>query len=254
MELEKTKLEQQERIAEAGTTNDIDIDIDIAHQSSDTSSNDVVPLEENSQEENDKTSEYKLVIKELKDENIHIKSRCDSLEGSMDTLKRKHTEREVRSMLSLRNIKCQLDELELERKRRIDMQASAEERACRLERQISDITSNRSRRWHQEVHGDGAKSMISLEDSRQQDGKEIVFFSSASSSASSTASSSSSDASDTSSECTNHEDKNELFARNLNRCRETVMLQKELFRSNPDSFPPLLVTVSEDSGDERPEA
>lgn len=76
---------------------------------------------------------------ELEDKIFRIGTKCKSLERSLKTLKRKNTEREIRSMKSLRNMRRQVDSLEQERKRRLDLQASAEERVLQLEIEVHQL-------------------------------------------------------------------------------------------------------------------
>jgi hypothetical protein len=61
------------------------------------------------------------------------RNKSETLERSVTTLKFKNTEREIRSMTSLRQMRRQIDLLEHDRKRRQDIEASLEERVAILE-------------------------------------------------------------------------------------------------------------------------
>lgn len=81
----------------------------------------------------------------LEEEIVRISSKCRSLERSLDALKRKSAEREVRSMKSLRNMRQQVESLEQERRRRLDLQSNAEERALQLEIELLELRQENNR-------------------------------------------------------------------------------------------------------------
>merc|ERR1712176_1742198 len=59
-----------------------------------------------------------------------VNSRCESLERSIRTLKRKNAQREIRNMKNMKNMRKQLDDLEKERHRRLNLQASVRRGPC----------------------------------------------------------------------------------------------------------------------------
>lgn len=72
-------------------------------------------------------------ISNLEGELNDYRNKNEALERSVKTLKSKNTEREIRSMTSLRQMRRQIDMLEHDRKRRQDTQATLEERVAILE-------------------------------------------------------------------------------------------------------------------------
>lgn len=232
MELENMKLQQQER---RPTIFQNDDDGDHICPNDDDVRLEDVPLVDNGKtaSTSSSSSSSSLMITELEEENTQIKSQCESLERTAYTLKRKNTEREVHSMMSLRNMRCQIDELEQERKRRLDMQASAEERVFRLEEEIHQMKND-------------TRSEFLLEDDNKQGEEGIIFSLSNICDGSSISISSSSNNNNN-----KRSESNWSSSRSLNHCREMAMARNELSRSsNHDSFPPLLVPVSEDSDDD----
>mmetsp|Transcript_23494 Transcript_23494/g.65215 ORF Transcript_23494/g.65215 Transcript_23494/m.65215 type:complete len:350 (-) Transcript_23494:129-1178(-) len=238
MELEKMKL-QQERVTPAFSANN-------SSEQTDPSGNGNDRIDDTDLGDNDtiiksaaSPTVYKVVINKLKEENGHLNSKCKALERSMETLKHKQREVEARSMISLKNMRHQLNEMEKERKRRIDMQALAEERASRL-KEVFEISRKRGGIVRSRQQLEDQSKAESSSDNKQHDEDEISDYSSSSGSVTS----------DSSTDSINDETKNKLIAYYLNQCRETVVLRNKMVRSNADLFPPLLVAVSEDSEDD----
>lgn len=149
----------------------------------------------------------------LEEEIVRISSKCTSLERSLNTLKRKNAEREVRSMKSLRNMRQQVENLEQERRRRLDLQTNAEERALQLETELHELRQENNRqnivrRQQQPTQ----EQLESLEKGNMGETTPI--------------------------------ESGESVKRGIDSCRELIMLRNQL---DQDSFPPLLRTVSEDS-------
>jgi len=148
-------------------------------------------------------------LTQLTQELNHVNSRCESLERSFKTLKRKNMDREMRSMKSLRNMRWQISELEEERKRRLDLQITAEERVLELENELHELKQqtfheSRFRRQHQPI----------TENQSDTDLKDVK---------SST-------------------------LKGVDHCRALAMLRNKVFRKSEDYFPQDLEAVSEDSG------
>lgn len=262
MEIEKMKLQQQEQEQLFPTSPNKYSDGDDHNRSNDD--DDVrfedIPLDGNvnrSMTSSSSSSSSLLMLAELEEENIHIKSKCDSLERSVHTLKHKNTEREVRSMMSLRNMRGQIDDLNEERKRRLNMQVSVEECAFRLQEEINQIKKNRCeqkifllrekqqqrRRQNGMASNDNTSELLLFEDPARQKGEEEIIFS---------LSNICDDSGSRSSSNNNKRSENNSTSRSLNRSREMVMARNELSRSNSnhDSFPPLLMAVSEDDSED----
>ena len=70
--------------------------------------------------------------KELQDKLNAYRQKCESLERSMTTLKQKNAVREIRSAKNLRLMRQQLDAMEQEKARRLELQVVMEERLSRL--------------------------------------------------------------------------------------------------------------------------
>ena len=143
------------------------------------------------------------------EELARAKSRCESLERSLEALKRKNTEREMRSMKSLRNMRWQISELEEERKRRLDLQITAEKRVIHLEtelRQYREQTFQHLKNQESEIIVTENQSDTDLENIKSSTLKGVDY------------------------------------------CRELVMLRNKVFRNSEDCFPLDLVAVSEDTG------
>jgi hypothetical protein len=87
---------------------------------------------------------------DLKDEVERVTNKCESLERSMKALKRNNTQREVRAMKSLKNMKRQVVNLEAERRRRVEMQFSAEERADKLQIELDQMKQETNERTQSE--------------------------------------------------------------------------------------------------------
>jgi len=147
---------------------------------------------------------------ELVEEYVRVSSKCESLERSLETLKRKNSEREIRSMRSLRNMRRQIDSLEQERKRRLDLQASAEDRALQLEIEVHELKQKLARE-------DASGPQQLTKDGNKGERKQCEF--------------------------------DPPTAKGLNKCREYVMMRKQLMRLTDVSSPPKLVAVSEESDD-----
>ena len=153
----------------------------------------------------------------LEEEIVRISSKCSSLDRSLNTLKRKNAEREVRSMKSLRNMRQQVENLEQERRRRLDLQTNAEERALQLEIELHELRQENNRqnifrRQQQPVQ----EQLESLEKGNIEDTTPI--------------------------------ESGESAKRGIDHCRELIMLRNRL---DQDSFPPLLRSVSEESEDSK---
>jgi hypothetical protein len=154
----------------------------------------------------------------LEEEYVRVSSKCESLERSLETLKRKNSEREIRSMRSLRNMRRQIDSLEQERKRRLDLQASAEDRALQLEIEVHQLKQKLARE-------DASGHQQLTKDQRL----ETEF--------------------DGNKRARNHYEFDPSAAKGLNKCRKFVMMRNQLMRVTDVSSPPKLVAVSEESDD-----
>lgn len=165
------------------------------------------------EEENENSSSTSSSAR-LEEEIVRISSKCDSLERSLKALKHKNSEREIRSMKSLRSLRNQVDSLEQERKRRLDLQASAEERALQLEIELQELKqeNNRQSIFRRQRH---ESPLQEPEDSQKSDGK-----------------------------IESKQIETELTRKGLNHCRELVMMRNQL---DMQSYPPLLLAVSEES-------
>jgi len=158
-------------------------------------------------------SEPEQVEKEI----VRVSSRCESLERSLKTMKRKNTEREVKGMKSLRKMRHQIDGLEQERRRRLDLQAAAEARALQLESELYQL--------RQEKNREGVPPEILFE-RKQLDvnnrGRR------------------------------KYSETNPSTTKGLDHCRKLVMQRNQQLRMG-DWFAPLLVPVSEESEDSEDE-
>jgi len=76
---------------------------------------------------------------DLKEEIDRVNYKCESLKRSMKALKRNNGKREIRAMKSLKNMKTKVDTLEEERRRRVEMQFSAEERADKMQIELDQL-------------------------------------------------------------------------------------------------------------------
>jgi len=76
---------------------------------------------------------------DLKEEIDRVNYKCESLERSMKALKRNNSQREMRAMKSLKHMKRKVDTLEAERRRRVAMQFSAEERADKMQIELDQL-------------------------------------------------------------------------------------------------------------------
>jgi len=149
----------------------------------------------------------------LEDELNSMKSQCQSLERSFKTLKRKNMEREVRGLKSLRNMRRQVSELEQERKRRLDLQATAETRVVQLENELDELKEKIFLQERPFI------SDIIAEQKQKDSDTEERFL----------------------------DDINSSTLKGVDHCREMVMLRNKVLRQSEDYYPPSLVTVSEDS-------
>jgi len=149
----------------------------------------------------------------LEDELDSVKSQCQSLERSFQTLKRKNMGREVRSLKSLRNMRRQVSELEQERKRRLDLQATAETRVVQLENELDELREKIFRRERPVI-----PDIIAEQNQKDSDTEERFL-----------------------------DDVNSSTLKGVDHCREMVMLRNKVLRQSEDYYPPSLVTVSEDS-------
>jgi len=150
----------------------------------------------------------------LEEEIVRVSSKCTSLERSLATLKRKSTERELRSMKSLRNMRRQIENLEQERRRRLDLQTNAEERALELEIQILELKQENSRQdifRRQDPQQDQPQSP---EDSNMRETRRIEL--------------------------------DPLAKKGIDSCRKVIMMRNQL---DKESYPPILLVVSEESED-----
>ncbi len=149
----------------------------------------------------------------LEEEIFRISSKCQSLERSLDTLKRKSMEREVRSMKSLRNMRQQVESLEQERKRRLDLQSDAEERALQLEIELLELRqeNNRQHIFHRPQQFPPER-IGSLENGNIRGAKP--------------------------------KESDSSMTKGVDHCRKIIMLRNQL---DKDSCPPLLLSVSEES-------
>lgn len=87
---------------------------------------------------------------DLKEEIDRVLYKCESLERSMKALKRNNSQREVRAMKSLKNMRRQVDTLEEERRRRVQMQIAAEERAEKLQIELDKLKQKTNERTQSE--------------------------------------------------------------------------------------------------------
>ena len=151
-----------------------------------------------------------------------VNSRCESLERSIRTLKRKNAQREIRNMKNMKNMRKQLDDLEKERHRRLNLQASAEERAMQLEVELCEL-----------------KQIMKLNQGvfrRQQQPETFV---------------EANTGDDTIWE-QNESDAEQSGKKGVDYCRELVILRNQVSRKL-DSTLPLLVAVSEEEESENSE-
>jgi len=189
-------------------------DVDFVDVSLSETENDYVPI--TSVSSSFSSSETRMSGQEsihLEEEIVRISSKCQSLERSLDTLKRKSVEREVRSMKSLRNMRQQVESLEQERRRRLDLQSSAEERAMKLEIELLELREEKNR---QQIFRRQQRSLTEQAESLE--------------------SGNIGDTKPTESDLS--------IKKGIDRCREIIMLRNQL---DKDSCPPLLVSVSEES-------
>lgn len=123
---------------------DIDLsDTDKDNLSTSTTSTSSFSISERSQKDID-----------LEEEIDRVNSKCESLQRSMKALKRKNTEREYRAMKSLKNMRKQIDVLEEERRRRVEMQTSAEERATKLQNELDQLKQKMNEETQSELLSD----------------------------------------------------------------------------------------------------
>jgi len=150
----------------------------------------------------------------LEEEIVRISSKCESLERSLSTLKRKSALREVRSMKSLRNMRQQVERLEQERKRRLELQTNAEDRALELEIELLKLKQEDSRQdiFRRRQHQHPQDQVESAENSNVREAKRI--------------------------------ESDPLTKKGIDHCRERIILRNQL---DKDSFPQLLLVVSEES-------
>ena len=83
--------------------------------------------------DNESNTIMKSMIDTLEKERDMYRQKCEALERSINTLKHKNAQREIRSAKSLRFMKQQIDMLETDRKRRHDIQITLEEKISKLE-------------------------------------------------------------------------------------------------------------------------
>lgn len=151
----------------------------------------------------------------LDEEVAHLRTKCESLEHSLKTLKRKNSEREIRSMKSLKYMRNQIDGLQEERKRRLNLQASAEEHALKLE---IDLLQLKQERIRQDIF---RKKQLKEQSSEDEYESDII-----------------------KGERKNQNRMNSSVRNGVNRCRALVMREHEM---DYCSDPPFLVSVSEES-------
>ena len=154
---------------------------------------------------------------QVEQEIVRVSSRCESLERSLKTMKRKYTEREVKSMKSLRKMRHQIDGLEQERRRRLDLQAAAEERAHQLEFELYQLRQDKNR----EGVPPGILFERKLSDGNNRGERR-------------------------------HSETNPSTTKGLDHCRKLAMQRNQQLRMG-DWFAPLLVPVSEESEDSEDE-
>lgn len=161
----------------------------------------------------------------LEKEIIRMNLRCKYLERSLKTLKHKNMELGVRSIKSLQNKKRQIHNLEEERQRRLELQATAEERVLQLENELHELKKNSCREdifredvfQGQQPINDSEESVIAIKQiPRNDNAKE-------------------------------KETGGIKPLRGVDHCRELVMLRNKMLRRNTDFVPPLLVAVNESS-------
>lgn len=175
------------------------------------------------------TTESEEEIAQVKEELISVKSKCMSLQRSVATLKGKNTQREVRSMKSLRTMRWQISELEEERKRRLDLQASAEARVVELENELHELrerTLQENSIFRRQQPGKNHGTEIVVEQNQLDKNQP-----------------------DSNTEEKSVDDVKFSTMKGVDHCRAMVMLRNKVFRKSEDYYPRTLVTVSEDNVD-----